>query len=1123
MGDSAWHLPGEISYVHPDGKRGWHRQGLKKIHDGSGDWHDAFGVRFEVMVPVGRAAEIEATLKTPAPDFARQEFIPSTRASVRVSGDGWRTVTLPWSAFDFNKSQSALLRFVKELRLAGKFADGKPGDLQVKNFRLTRADTLLMESPVRGKAVQAGETARYEVTLGNCTDAPQNLKLSMEKIGWESMPASVEPSLLTLAPGEIKRVSVSVTVPTRMPAGGHERQKLIATSVSGETSIGFITARDVPRPFILHTVDGWNEVRDKVKRYPWAAESQQNDYVETAGKWRVPVGATPEQWAHGPENHAYVFTNEHFGLLEKTAIAWQLTRNKEFAEKAALFLRRLADEKTGYPATMSATSMDQPQEGGNFQSIAMAYDMILDADVLTDGDRRSIERVFRLYMENMVEMELVTGNVGNWNTAMATGALFCSVAMGDLAATERYIHGPCGFTDYLSKSIMDDGWWWECSTGYNLWCAAELTQSALACRPWGIDLLNFKVPANCSTNTIITPFATGTPVFGINFEKWGPSHRNTRDIKMLWDASPQAADYRGILFGMNDGHEELLGGSRMELAYYAFRDPAYVSIIRMLPKRDLIYGVPELPANPPKLGEKSASAENIGFALLRSQTDGRPQREQIQAVLKHGSHGGYHGHFDRCSLNTLMRYGRSFYNPESIWHGYPSSLYKFYVQTSVNHNMVVVDGRMQEAVEPVQRLFHSGKMMQAAMVETNARWSDPPYGGMVYKGGETLADRQWMNGQSYPIVPGAEWGKLGPYSERVLQRRLMVVTDDYVVLADWLKGGKPHTFDNLLQMKSFRGMKAADLKPLRHDPQYDADPRSSGQFITDANWFTATAPAVARYEYRFGPEVEHPGTLYNEPGTLNVDVHTLWPREQEIMRATPPENLGERQRVTYTLKGDGKVLAEGRSGVWVLGGIDIDVPVEGVKELTLEVTSGEAKRKSLFLAGALVTTADGKESSNIRVSTMNASAPDQSGRDYYGGPIRIAGRPIEMAIPAQPEKADVPAEIRIKLEGLNASRFKATLGGDYPFGDESDRREVLAVRSKGTEARFLTVLEPYENKALVKTSTATGPDSLRVELTDGRVQEITLHNLSGNGDDVSVQISETKDGKVLRRESTSNP
>jgi hypothetical protein len=54
----------------------------------------------------------------------------------------------------------------------------------------------------------------------------------------------------------------------------------------------------------------------------------------------------------------------------------------------------------------------------------------------------------------------------------------------------------------------------------------------------------------------------------------------------------------------------------------------------------------------------------------------------------------------------------------------------------------------------------------------------------------------------------------------------------------------------------------------------------------------------------------------------------------------------------------------------------------------------------------------------------------------------------------------------------------------------------------------------------VKSAVATSADKLRVELTDGRVQEIDFQNFNGDGKEIVVKMTETKDGKVLRGEST---
>jgi hypothetical protein len=229
--------------------------------------------------------------------------------------------------------------------------------------------------------------------------------------------------------------------------------------------------------------------------------------------------------------------------------------------------------------------------------------------------------------------------------------------------------------------------------------------------------------------------------------------------------------------------------------------------------------------------------------------------------------------------------------------------------------------------------------------------------------------------------------------------------------------------------------------------------------------------------------------------------------------------MTEGAKLLHEISADGKTLAKGESGAWILGDVNIDVPVADAKELTIKLTTDGGKRKTLFLANARFVTAIGKEESlDVQPTAENIEAPAKSGEDYYGGPIKIAGVPYADAIPAQPLENDQPAVIHIPLAGKNAARFKARLGGDYPFGDESERRKVYAIRSQGTEARFLTVIEPYEDKPMVKSAFASGPDTLHVELADGRVQEIMLNNFDGDGRHIGVHITENKNNRILRDE-----
>jgi hypothetical protein len=989
-----------------------------------------------------------------------------------------------------------------------------------------------LHAAVRGKSAEAGGTAEYEVLVGNATEKPQAVVLSFERTGWEAMTASVEPQALDLAPGETKAVVVRVNVPKRIPPGGHEAQTLRAIgngTAPPSAAIRFVTASRMAHPYIIHTADGWAEVREKVEKYDWARQARQGE-VDRAEKWNVPNVNNPDN----PKRGDWLFQTQVEHDLMATGKAYQLTQDAKFAEKLRTFLLRLSDPMNGFPVTRRGCNHASVQEGHFFQHIAMAYDMALPSGVFTDADRAQIERTLRLFVGE--QEDSFGSNISNWAVSYQCGQLYCALVLQDLAAASRILYSPGALIDQFVQGTLDDGWWYEVSISYNTWVASEFSQVALAMRPWGLDLVNTRFPSAYRPSEQRVPEKTE---YGITDAKWGPIHHNWMGIKRMWDVLPRMVDYRGVMFGLNDSAEMRVAGYRgeigarpLELAYHLYRDPAYATVIKSSGEgRDLIYGVPELPENTPDLSAVSTFADNAGVAVLRSKSDGKPARERIQAVLHYGDHGFYHGHFDRTDLVHLSRYGRSFYNPEFIWYGYASYLYKFYVQTSVSKNMVVVDQKQQEPTESQRLLFHSGPMMQVVAVQTNSRWSNPPYGGMVYsdQSASTFAEKALREARSIPAPKNpplyakfnSPTTSLTGYTEPVLQRRVAIVTDDYVVLADYLKGGREHTFDSLLQMNGFQGIEAPGKKLVRHTGQWNPDPVGSAQFVTDCDWYEAAAPARISFQYRFGPggkDVTH----QNTPGDLNMDVHTLWPQAQEIMIGSAPEPQPVNRQVAYAVRGGGRTLAEGRSGIWILGEQRLDVPLKGVTSLELETRTGSTSPGTLFWSNACVVTAGGKEVplAQLPMTTDNTMQPRQSGMDFEGGPVKVAGIPDSGAVSAQPKDGKKPSVVRVDLSGVNAPvRFKAVLGGDFPVGDESRTWKTVAVRSQGREARFLAVIEPFEDKRMVRSATAGSADTLRVELADGRAQEIKIDNMEqGDGKAVAVQITETSEGSVVRTE-----
>lgn len=105
---------------------------------------------------------------------------------------------------------------------------------------------------------------------------------------------------------------------------------------------------------------------------------------------------------------------------------------------------------------------------------------------------------------------------------------------------------------------------------------------------------------------------------------------------------------------------------------------------------------------------------------------------------------------------------------------------------------------------------------------------------------------------------------------------------------------------------------------------------------------------------------------------------------------------------------------------------------------------------------------------------------------------------------------------------MGAVGFKAKLGGDFPLGDESQRRKTMAVRSTGIETRYLSVVEPYETESMIKSVKAKSANELVVELTDGRIQEITISELAGETGEAKVVVRELVNGPSCARKRASN-
>ncbi|WP_217591741.1 hypothetical protein [Cohnella sp. GbtcB17] len=1124
----------ELHYPGAAGPNHWYLHGFVPCNDFSADLRDWAFVTMDIHSP----SEIQLVLtvdigylvdRSPQPEEVRWMF-----AQVYVVCRGDKRVSIPLRAFDDLAAQSGHWKFIRAVRVRGEAEDGDASAVQLQGFRFERRQGLLLTAPVRSRSADAGSAAEYELTVINCADEAQGVVLSQKKEGWEKMTANLAPDRFILGPGESRSVRLAVTVPERIAPGGYEMQTIIALGNGGADAaeeVAFTTARSLPHPYILMTEPEWEDARRRIQADS-RAQALLGRYIERAEQWTVPP-------VHPGR---YMFETHHSHEAQNAAIVWKLTGERRYAEKAALFLRRLTDPLDGYERRMKACSQELVHEGEFFKHTAAVYDLLCESDLLDADDRARIEKAFRLYMD-LIDWVLRDGRISNWSLAELAGAVFCALALQDLERMNRFVFGSGGALEHLAKGTLDDGWWYECSVGYNLMAAGLLTELAQSLRPWGINLIDAWVPASYYDRVS----AGDKPeIDGLALDIWGPNKRNYRSIAQLWDSLLPFADYRGIVFGINDSAETNMPGiaprgyldARFDLAFYLYRKPEYAELLGKCPleDRDLLFMLPDEPSEEPyKPYLASAYADNAGVAVLRSQTEGRPPRERIQAAVKYGSHGGAHGQYDRTGLVSLMRYGRSLFNPENIWYNYHTFMYKFYVQNSITHNMVTVDLKLQDPTEGRGLLFHAGSLFQAFAAENEARWSNPPYGGWRVNGDRTFAERTWNEGRYVPIPPDAPaYSSRSDFTEPVLQRRLTVVTDDYVALFDYARGDREHAYDCLFHFKGLAAIEAPVRRDLGHTAQLTEDPLSSAQFVTDCRWYAVEGTTRTRFETGFGDGYDNRAnrTAFNEDGPLHLDLYAAWPPARTLIVGTEPEYLQVEKQLGYEVRGDGgEALASGQFGAWVLGRDDLDLSVAGVNRLELRVrvaaVQGEhgfpkTTEKSVFWGDPYLVTASGEKRylADLPLECDNVDPGHGVGVDYFGGPVKIAGERFDRAIPANPADLGREAVIAVDLSGLDAVRLVASVGGDFPLGDETARRKLVSARTEGKQARFVHVLEPFEKDVAIESVEAKDADALEVRLKDGRIQVIRVAGIEDNGNDLRVDMVEYDSaGMQIRRES----
>lgn len=601
-------------------------------------------------------------------------------------------------------------------------------------------------------------------------------------------------------------------------------------------------------PRLLVNQSAVDHAKKSIEKYEWAEQNAQ-ELIKFADNFKVParreftVSRPPRKWA------SMGFVPKDIENLYTVGLAWTLTGNEKYLAKLKGFVLEVCDPEKGYIPVGAATTGVEVHEGGFFFYFAAICDILYSQDDIFTAEQKSqIEAVMRAYLDKSKD-EMHPNGIMNHQASTNASAVLVSMFLQDEEYFTHFVEADGGMMDHIGTGVMPDGWWFEATVNYCYLVTDIYFRMAQVFQNNGIDLYRMKV----DSRPMDKDFHNAPDEFtGMKFAVWGGEPRPYRTLYDMAMAYIPMMDEDGVVLASNDSGT-VAPAVFYELAYKEYGDKELAWAISKT-KRDswvsLFYGEGKLPkVSDPRT--KSATVPNVGLTALRSQNKDKQGSEQLQAYVKYGSHGGWHGHFDRTSLQALDKYGHKYFGTEMCWFGYGSAQYKELVQSTITHNMVMVGEMQQQAVPSEQPIFYAGDMMQVSLTQTEAMWRVIPR----------------HNFDKFP-----PWDDTDYVTEPILQRRLSIVTDDYLVMFDYLKSKDVRQYDLLAHPLGFVGVQGAK-KVGSESETVSTDGNSPFKYFTNGQWYKGGEDVV---KFQF-----------NDNG-FGLDYYPLYPKNADILFANYP-------------------------------------------------------------------------------------------------------------------------------------------------------------------------------------------------------------------------------------------
>jgi hypothetical protein len=448
-----------------------------------------------------------------------------------------------------------------------------------------------------------------------------------------------------------------------------------------------------PRLFL--TPDRIAELKAWMARDEWAADYVEQFVVncrERAANVELPTMATDEGGNHAAANSARDF-----------ALAYVLSDDIELAKAAADILKAYVPLYPQYGvsymkgrATSSALG-----EAEWARNMACAYDLVYNAGVLTDADKKAIEDdVLRPCGQLLTDCNHQYRS--NWRAAAMSGLGCIGFAIDDRDLINEAMNGfrnkenqliRDGMAHHISFAMLSDGIGYERSQGYHSYSLYSYTWLLEAATNSGIDLYHLTF-----TGHDYDSGADPTRRFG----ETGP-----KSIRAMYEAP--------LYYAFSDGSFATVANSAAmklersghtwyyEAAYRAYGDERFAWLAQQTDTPGRIDAAWQLMFVSPEMVEgRFDLAEDVnigmtgvhrnlctffpagGYAILRDSTEA----DALNVNMTFGKYGSGHSHPDKLSIIVQINETPVIVDLKS---GYGHEMYGTYTKQTVGHNTVVVD------------------------------------------------------------------------------------------------------------------------------------------------------------------------------------------------------------------------------------------------------------------------------------------------------------------------------------------------------------------------------------------------------------------------------------------------